>query len=253
MLILIAESKTMRACDDKQSPDPLRLPLSESMAADIMLALRGMDARELAEKVRISGDMAARLKQMIYDFPNKQLGRQAISAFTGVVFKALAYQSLDEESKRRCSSRVRLVSSLYGWLRPDDIIKDYRFDFTTALAPGGKTFAAFWRDSVTGRILEYLGRNDCREVLNLLPADGARCIDWKAVSAKARVLKADFRQIDGASVRTPHAGRLKTLRGMLLRQILTHDVNDFATLSKLQSADYMADGCSGDNITFVTA
>ena len=67
--------------------------------------------------------MARKLRQMIYDFPYKESGCVAIEAFTGVVFKAFEYSSLSAQEKQITNRCVGIVSSLYGWLRPDDIIK----------------------------------------------------------------------------------------------------------------------------------
>ncbi len=148
----------MAACDGSVTPEQYALhrPALDTQAGSIMESLRGMNAGELAAAVKISLPMARRLVRMIYDFPDKRLGGEAIEAFTGVVFRAFGYRLLDDDARRRACGHVRIVSSLYGWLRPDDIVKPYRFDFTTALAPGGRNFAAYWREYVTGCLLDEL-------------------------------------------------------------------------------------------------
>lgn len=242
MLILIAESKTMTPCDRMIAPEDYtsHCPALESEADGIMATLRDMSAEMLGESVKLSPSMVRKLQQMIYEFPNKTSGEEAMAAYTGVVFKAFSYQTLDEASRELTNNRVRIISSLYGWLRPDDIIKAYRFDFTTPLAPEGRAFSSYWRDSVTKLLLEELDRQDCRDVLNLLPGDAARCIDWKIIGERAEVWKADFKEVyPGGVMRTPNSARLKTLRGRLLRQIITENIESPGQLVSLVGDGYI--------------
>lgn len=182
MLILIAESKTMGRCDGKVPPAVYQAhkPVFEPVADEIMDSLRGASVEELSADVKISLALARRLREMVYDFPNKSVGGEAVREFTGVVFRALDYASLSDDARHRLCGSVRIVSSLYGLLRPDDIVKPYRFDFTTKLAPEGQTFAAYWRAAVTSRLIDELRATGETEVLDLLPADASRCVDWDA-------------------------------------------------------------------------
>lgn len=243
MLILIAESKTMAPCNGAVSREAYasHCPKLEVEADGIMDALKGKATDELAGAVKLSPAMIRKLQQMVYEFPNKALGEEAIRAFTGVVFKAFDYGSLSTQDKEHTCLRVRIISSLYGWLRPDDVVKPYRFDFTTPLAPAGKTFAAYWRNAVTDCLMAELQEHGFTEILNLLPGDAARCIDWKRVEAVAKVWKADFQEVQpGGNTRTPNAGRLKTLRGQLLRQMITENLTTSDQLLTLTSPTYMA-------------
>lgn len=258
MIILIAESKKMSACDSPVAGAEYlsHQPLFEKDAGMIMESLRDMNADTLLGKVKISLTMVRRLQQMIYEYPNKSLGDMAMKAFTGVVFNAFGYPTLSEEARTATCRRVRIISSLYGWLRPDDIIKQYRFDFTNPLAPEGATLASYWKEAVTSRLLQQLADDGCTEVLNLLPADAARCIDWKQISQKARVWKAEFHEIHPAGVvRTPNSNRLKTLRGQLLRQIILENITLPEQLASLTGDDYIAAGHDDTtgNIIFHTA
>ena len=247
MLILIAESKTMVTEENQVSPDffSLHQPACEKEADIVIDSLRDMNVAELGARLKLSGLLAAKMQKMIYEFGNKNLGLTAIDAFTGVVFKALDFPSLSEEEKQRCLDQVRIVSSLYGWLRPDDIIKPYRLDFTSPVEIDGKTVSlfSFWKKYVTMNLVKTLQQKDCHEILNLMPGDAAKCIDWKLVKRFARVWKVDFVQLlDGGARKTPNAGRLKTLRGLLLRQILQEGINSVGDLHHVVSDHYLFEG-----------
>lgn len=256
MIILIAESKTMSQCVRNIGVGNLRKPVFETEAASIMERLSEMSASEIARRGKLSPAMASRARLMALDFPDKSSGAKAAEAFTGVVFKALRYESLDAAAKRFAGSNLRIVSSLYGWLRPDDIVKPYRLDFTMPLAPGDTTFAARWRDTLTRRLSDELLASGCRDVLDLMPADAARCFNFKALNSDIRVWKADFRAVEGNTVKSPHATRLKTLRGLLLRRILSERISSPETLMAIESNDFIAEGtdpASPHHIVFTTA
>lgn len=257
MLILIAESKTMTACDNAVGTGGFTAhrPVFEDCADLIVDTLRDYTPAQLAEASKLSQAMVRRLQQMLYEFPNKVLGSPAIEAYTGVVFKALSYRSLDTVGRADACGRVRIISSLYGLLRPDDIIKAYRLDFTMPLAPGGKTFASHWRQQVTDRLIATLNERGDDTILNLLPGDAAKMIDWRQIEHHARVIKAEFHEIQaGGITRTPNSNRLKTLRGLLLRQIITDAIDSPEALINTCSAEYAANPAlsTSGSIVFTT-
>lgn len=258
MLVLIAESKTMTACTQSVGRKEFEkhMPKFAGEADDIMNAVSEMSVDELAERVRISVPMARKLQQSAYDFPHKETGCRSIEAFTGVVFRAFDYKSLNEAERKRANGCIGIISSLYGWLRPGDVVKPYRLDFTTPLAPGGEKFANYWRKGVTDEILRRLEESGEDNVLNLLPGDAAKCIDWKRIEGKATVWKAEFGEIQpGGGLRTPNSNRLKMLRGELLRQIVRENLTKPEDLMEISSDSYVAAEPSGigGKLIFITA
>ena len=245
MLILIAESKTMLEDQRIITAESLKshLPAGEEQAAEIMKRLENLSQHDLIGETGFSTSLAAKLRQMIYEFPNKALGEKAITAYTGVVFRAFGYDSLSDSERALCDKDVRIVSSLYGLLRPDDIIKPYRLDFTTKAAPNGIPLNTFWKKDVTIQLVKTI-RNECyKDLLNLLPADAAKCIDWKIVKRFCKVWKADFVEVtDDCSTKTPATNKLKTMRGKLLRQILSEGISSPAELKTFKSDDLICEG-----------
>ncbi|MDE6242702.1 MAG: YaaA family protein, partial [Muribaculaceae bacterium] len=242
MIVLIAESKTMtdREMTVSRSEYEAQRPAGECSAAEIMNRVAGMSAGEIAQVMKVSAAMAAKVLRMAYEFPNKLSGLRAIEAFTGVVFKSFDYSSLTPGEKKRCASCVRIISSLYGWLEPENIIKPYRFDFTTRLAPGGKSLAEYLRKDVTIQLVKELQSGGETAILNLLPADAGKCIDWKLVKRFFKVWKVDFKELkDGGEWKTPNAGKLKSLRGELLRTIISRNLTEAADLLTLETDNLM--------------
>lgn len=248
MIILIAESKTMLSAESVISPEELaaHTPCFETTASEIMQGLGGVSLGQLASMLKLSGSLAGKMQKMVYEFGYKSTGNLAIEAFTGVVFKALDYPSLTVEARKRCDDRVRIISSLYGWLHPSDFIKPYRLDFTSHLDEGssaGIALNTFWRMDVTKALVKEIQASEDSNILNLLPADAAKCIDWKLVKRFAKVWKADFQEMrEGGMMKTPNAEKLKAMRGALLRQILIEDISDIEALKLAACNEYVCEG-----------
>lgn len=245
MLILIAEAKTMLTEERPVTPADFaaHTPAGEEMADFIMGRFATMSVAEIAEITGLTHSLSGRLYKLAYEFANKSMGLSAIEAFTGVVFKALDYASLSSGARQRCGSDVGIISSLYGWLRPEDIVKPYRLDYTSKIpARDGREVSAsgFWKKDVTIQLVRAIQEGGHREVLNLLPGDAAKCIDWKLTKNFAKVYKTDF--TDALTGATPAAGKLKQMRGLLLRQILEEGTGDCSSMTRLASDAYVCDG-----------
>lgn len=245
MLVLIAESKTMNSREREIPPEEYSLhkPVFEKEAGEIIENLDSFSPEELASEIGISKSYVVKLKSMIYEFKNKRIGNSAIESYTGVVFKALDYESLSNTSKERCEESVRIISSLYGWLAPEDIIKPYRLDFTNKVSPDATPLNTFWKRYVTIQLVRLVKDKHHQELINLLPSDASKCIDWKLLKNFCKVWKVDFQEFtDGGEMRTPAANKLKRMRGYLLRQILEEDIRDVSTLMRLISDKFVCEG-----------
>lgn len=253
MIILIAEAKTMARAEHCVNPQEFvaHCPAGEQEADEVMARIAAMEVSDIAKVVRISYDMAAGLKRMAYEFPNKMSGMNAIEAYTGVVFRNLDYAGLSSGTRERCSRSVRIVSSLYGYLKPDDIIKPYRLEYTSPLGKDDRPMSAALKEAVTYRLLNELSATGDREILNLLPADAEKCFDWQRIRSVAKVAKVDFRDTSGQNMRSPHAGKLKAFRGQLLRNILEHHLMNLQQVSDFRNDDMMpADQTREGSISF---
>lgn len=242
MKILLAESKTMHT-DQTVFPSSevsKHTPRFEAEAASLMESISGLSAPELAKCIGISARYAATVAEYVYDFPDKERGLFTLDAYDGVVFRNVSLPTLSDEALQRAMERVGIVSSLYGLLRLDDIIKPYRFDYTTRL-PGtdSRPLYAYWRPKLTVELIRELDRDPSPMVVNLLPADALKCFDKKLIKSHAPLLTIDFKQVtEGNTLKTPNAIRLKQLRGLLLRQILEQNVTTPEEMRTLASPDY---------------
>lgn len=244
MVTVIAESKTMgnRLMDVPEEVYLNNKPFYENEADQLMGYLMSLSLEDIALRLKISFSLAIKAFNLANEFPNKKQGNVAIGEYTGEVFKALDYESLDDCTKQYSRNHLLIISSLYGVLRTDNIIRPYRFDFNNDCTPADKSVISFWKAKNTSYLIQFLKQNQEHEIINLLPMDASKCIDWKTVKQFAKIETPNFKIItDNALLKTPNTGYLKQLRGLFLRHLLVNRINDIETLYSISTMNFGVD------------
>ena len=111
-------------------------------------------------------------------------GRQAIMTFNGDVYDGFDARSLKPKQLAYAQSNLRILSGLYGVLRPLDLIQPHRLEMGTRLStPHGKDLYAFWGDTVTGKLNEVIAEQDATAVVNLASEEYFKSVKPKLLSA----------------------------------------------------------------------
>ena len=130
-----------------------------------------LSAADLSALMDISADLAELNVTRFNEWkkkPRSKKNRQAIFAFNGDVYEGLRASSLTETQLDYLQTNLRILSGLYGALRPFDILQPYRLEMGTALAnPRGKNLYAFWGEKVTDALNRQLKRTGAGTLLNL--------------------------------------------------------------------------------------
>lgn len=242
MIALLAESKTMKSLP-AGGGDNLTTPIFQSKAYDIMESLRGENVGSLADILGLSPLLASKMVGYVYDFFDSGNFTEAIKAFTGEVFRGLDFDSMTPGGKDFFSQHFLIVSSLYGLLFPSDAIHPYRLDYYNVPPFPGVTLSKFWKKDCTialGRMIRDRG-DEC--IINLLPGEAMKCIDWKLLKGLTRVIVPLFRQMkDGEQLKPPFSAKLKALRGEMSRRISEERIITLEGLKKIQSPNFIYSG-----------
>lgn len=163
--------------------------------------------------------------------------KQAGLVYDGEAFRGLDFPTLDLESMQYLQNHLRIFSSLYGALRPLDLIQAYRLDQNTKLKSfSGENLNQFWRKRLTNHINKALKTSDNPQVLaNLASAEYAKLLDKKKLNAE--ILDFEFLQYQPDSNSYKQATiYTKKARGMMVRFIAENRISDPEML-KVFSAD----------------
>lgn len=212
-------------------------PLLELVADETLRFISSLTVEEIMNIMPVSKALAAKVKSLAYEFPNKSTGYNPLTAFCGEAFRGLDASTLSHEAIFRASSQLRIISSAYGILRPTDIIKPYRLDFNKKVGPDYQNINKILKPRITVEIVKYVKENKIKDIINLLPADADDCLDWKIIRAFAKVHKILFKIISPSTgdLKTPIAKRLKELRGIMTRIILENDISTFDQLKSFEN------------------
>jgi cytoplasmic iron level regulating protein YaaA (DUF328/UPF0246 family) len=170
MLIVLSPAKTL----DFESPikvnkttEPDFIPRS----AELISTLRTMPPAQIGSLMSIS-DSLAQLNVARYASWSKKFtpdnSRPAMLAFDGDVYEGLDARSLNARQLDWAQKHLRILSGLYGLLRPLDLMQPYRLEMGTRLATKrGKDLYAFWGDQITEALNESLTVAKAQALVNL--------------------------------------------------------------------------------------
>ena len=163
-------------------------------------------------------------------------GLQALLAFSGEVFNGLQARSLNESELLFAQDHIRILSGLYGVLRPLDLILPYRLEMGSKLSTaGGKNLYEFWKDIIPGHIAEETGQQKHQVLINLASNEYFKSL--QPGSFPHEIITPVFKESDGAGYRnvTIYA---KKARGMMLRFIIQNRINDPEHLQAFDAEGY---------------
>ena len=240
MLAVLSPAKTL----DFTTPLRLRrhtVPEFLAETATLVEVMRGQDAPALRALVGISEELAALNVARFRDWADDPTtgGRQALFAFMGDVYQGLAARTLDSRAVTRAQRRLRILSGLYGLLRPLDLIQPHRLEMGTALAtPHGANLYRHWGARPTHALNAALTALRTRWLLNLASVEYFRAVDTAILDADVitpRFLdwsRGDYRVVSF------HA---KRARGLMARYLLTAQPRTPDDLRAFDAAGYRYD------------
>lgn len=239
MKFVISPAKTL----DYQTPLPTEEFTKPAFLPDsrrIMASLRKLSPADLSELMHISDKLAEenwqRNRKWKTPFTTPD-ARQAIYAFKGDVYLGLDAYSIPTEKLPILQELLRILSGLYGLLRPMDLILPYRLEMGTPLpVENHENLYQYWKEKLTRSINKDLKKGEI--LLNLASKEYFSALDPKAL--KGRVVTPEFKDY--------HQGQLKVLslfakkaRGMMVRYLIDHNITDLHGVKAFDYGGYQFD------------
>lgn len=176
--------------------------------------------------------------------------KQALFAFQGDVYRHMRMNTYDEETLEFAQNALRILSGLYGALRPLDLIQPYRLEMKTRLVnEQGPDLYHFWGDRITKALNRELRADPAPALINLASREYSRVVNLKKI--KAPVITVEFKEVENGDAKVI-AIFAKWARGMMTDHILRHKITDPEELKKFNESEYsFSDGdSSSDNWVF---
>ncbi len=220
-------------------------------AAKLVEPLRALRPEQLAALMSVSGELAAETHARFAAWSppfHPANAIQAVLLFRGEVYRGLEATSLGAEELAFAQRHLRILSGLYGLLRPLDLVQPYRLMMGTRFAPSAnaKNLYAFWGDRIAKTLLSDLTTTE--PVMNLASAEYADSV--LPFLGGRKVYQCDFMEKKGATLRAVQT-YTKLARGMMARFIIRHRIDKPEGLKEFAENGYRYAPKSSDAFTLV--
>jgi len=238
MLILISPAKTL----DFESPAVAKKHTQPSMLAQseqLIDVLNTKSPADIEKLMKISPKLAElnveRYHQWSRPF-NKSNAKQAVLAFKGDVYTGLEAETFNDAEFAYAQDHLRILSGLYGVLRPLDLIQPYRLEMGTRLEnDAGKNLYEFWGDSITQKINKQLKAIDSNVVLNLASNEYFKSVKTKSLDGD--IVTPVFKDWKNGQYKMI-SFFAKKARGYMSAWVIQKQIEDIKKLSKFNVAGY---------------
>lgn len=253
MIIVLSPAKSL----DYETPAHVSkhtIPDFVDEATQLVEQLRGYSPQQLASLMDIS-DALARLNFQRYADWSPKFGtdnaKPAVLAFNGDVYEGFDAKTLSAADLDYAQRHVRVLSGLYGVLRPLDLLQPYRLEMGTRLPnPRGKDLYAFWGERITDALNVQLQRNAraSRVLVNCASTEYFKSVRPKRLDA--RIVTPVFEDWKGGRYKiiSFHA---KRARGLMARFAVEHRLDSPDLLKEFAAEGYAFDAAASNDSTFV--
>lgn len=252
MLAVLSPAKTL----DLTNVENLNIRVSEPIfleeAEIIMDNLKRLEVPEICSLMKISEELGVHTFTKIQDWNTIYYGDEKpfVLAFKGEAYRGLNADDFTEEDLEFCNDSLRILSGLYGVIKPLDGTKAYRLEMGTKISiEGSKNLYDFWGNKIEESILEDLEDHNEKVIINLASNEYYKSI--KKIEKKVRVITPIFKERKGFEYKvvTVYA---KKARGEMVRYITKNKITDSESLKKfdLDGYEFNVELSEGDTWVF---
>lgn len=234
MLILLSPAKSLNTEPVADWIEPTS-PRFASQTKALLSVMKTQSPSDLSRLMDISDDLAE-LNYRRYQRFSRQDALPAAMIFDGDVYDGLKAREMDEKALLWAQDRLRILSGLYGVLRPLDQTRPYRLEMGTSLPTDkGKSLYAFWGDDIANSLMKDARSIKTDTVLNLASNEYAKSALNK--SLKLKVINTRFLDEKDGKARIV-SFFAKRARGLMARYVIGHRIEHIEDIKKFDADGY---------------
>lgn len=232
--MLLSPAKTLDYTTPPVTPD-FSLPDFLAYSAQLIKLLKQQSPAQIASLMKLSDPLAAlnvgRYQAWHPDFTPSN-AKQAVLAFMGDVYEGLNAGEMNQIQLDYLSNHLRILSGLYGLLRPLDLIQPYRLEMGTSLVnPAGNHLYAFWGETITTAINQLQPKT----VVNLASTEYFKSVKPKLLNSP--LITPIFEDYKNGKYKII-SFYAKRARGLMVRWAASHNINQAEDLKAFNSEGY---------------
>jgi len=241
MIVIINSSKTMQDSPaDRPAGPGSTLPRFIEAADFLVGRLRRLPPAQIRALLKTSDKLTALTLRRLSEWQadaHRSRGQPALFSFCGDIYEAIGADHLSRTADLKFAQRhLRILSGLYGILRPLDQIQAYRLEMDTGLVtPAGKNLYAFWGDRIADALQADIGSEGSGVLLNLVSNEYLKAARTRRL--KARIVQPVFKEFKNGAYKTI-ALYAKQARGLLTGFILRNALTAVDDIKRFDLAGY---------------
>lgn len=253
MIIVIAPAKKIDfTLSDKKEYSLLKYP---KMVEELVGIMRNMGVEDLKRLMKVSTQLAQLNVARFHNFAfpcTIENGKQSLLSFNGAVFSSIKAIDFNDNDWKFAQEKLKVLSGLYGILRPLDLIQPYRLEMGTKLVtPKGKNLYQYWGDMITVALNEDFKEEGSGLLVNLASKEYFKAIKPKLL--KAKIVNIHFKEFRNGQFKVI-AIFAKKARGAMVRFIIKNKLTKVEELKAFDLDGYHYDAeMSGENDLVFTA
>lgn len=212
------------------------LPKFQKEALQLVDVLQEKSEKEVQKLMSISEKLASLNVERYHNFTKKKdpkHAKQALFAFQGDVYQGLEAGTLNEKEVKFAQNHIRILSGLYGVLKPLDLIQPYRLEMGTQLRVNGdKNLYSFWNDKIVKQLNKDIKAQGDKILLNLASQEYFKSLNLD--NLKAKVIDVEFKDHKNGQYKII-SFYAKKARGLMSRYMID---NEITNLEDLKGFDY---------------
>ena len=217
---------------------PAQLDQSQLLIDELL----AYDPEKIGSLMSISENLSNLNFQRFHDFHtpfNADNARPALFAFKGDVYSGIESDNFSNADLAYAQDHLRILSGLYGALRPMDLIQPYRLEMKTKLKnPRGEDLYQFWGNQITDSLNTVLAEQQEAVLVNLASNEYYKSVKPKQING--RILNIDFKETKDGKTRII-AFYAKKARGMMADFILRNRIEKAEDVKSFDTAGYRYD------------
>lgn len=238
MLTVISPAKTLDF-DTKPATRKATQPEFLERAAQLVQDARQLTPADIRTLMGVSENIAELNHKRFMDWGvpfSLDNAKQSILAFKGDVYTGLEAETMNREQLAFAQKHLRILSGLYGLLRPLDLMQPYRLEMGLKFDnSGGKNLYEFWGDSINASLNSQLRKSGSAVLVNLASNEYFRSVKSKALDAD--VVTPVFKDLKNGKYRVI-SFFAKKARGQMARYIIDQELNEPEGLKKFRLGGY---------------
>jgi len=211
-------------------------PIFADQAFKINNTIKNLTAPDLSSLMSISPKLSELNWSRNQDFQKIDTKeKEAIFAFNGDVYDGIDANSIDKSNYEKLQNSLRILSGLYGILKPFDKIKAYRLEMGTKISiNGSKNLYDFWKENVTNSLIDEINENDI--IVNLASNEYFSVIDKSLIPNT--IVTPQFKDFKNGKLKII-SFYAKKARGLMTRFLIDNDIKSLSDIESFNSSGYM--------------